>query len=338
MTSSSFTTSFDFERQSGVRRPSATWQIAPNALELDNAVFSGIQASIPLARLSSPLTQQVPATVVESLTSPPRNKYRFLNACCISVLLGLNDSALGALLPYIEKDYSITYTIVSLIFVAVAMGFIGATPFTSALQSKLGRGKMLVLTQALMLTGAAINSRRPPFIAVVAGNFLIGLGAAWAWALNNVFCASMANATTVLGIFHGSYGIGGVLGPLTVTLVTSRRAWSEFYIISLSLAAFNGIGAYWSCRGYEAEIPSHFLPHSSNQADRNKPSWSRALVKALHNRTTIVGALFIFAYQGAEVSISGWIISFLLTSRPHPPSQSASLGYVTSGFWGGIAQ
>ena len=47
----------------------------------------------------------------------------------------------------------------------------------------------------------------------------------------------------------------------------------------------------------------------------------------------LLGALFVFAYQGAEVSISGWAISFLISERGGDPTR---VGYATAGFWGGI--
>ncbi|POR35325.1 Bypass of stop codon protein 6 [Tolypocladium paradoxum] len=46
-----------------------------------------------------------------------------------------------------------------------------------------------------------------------------------------------------------------------------------------------------------------------------------------------LGAIFIFAYQGAEVSISDWVISFLINARGGDPS---SVGYISAGFWAGI--
>src|SRR4029077_15075396 len=46
-----------------------------------------------------------------------------------------------------------------------------------------------------------------------------------------------------------------------------------------------------------------------------------------------IGAIFIFAYQGAEVSISGWIVSFMIAYRGGSP---AHVGYVSAGFWAGI--
>jgi fucose permease len=58
-----------------------------------------------------------------------------------------------------------------------------------------------------------------------------------------------------------------------------------------------------------------------------------SIAKSFRSKIILLGALFIFAYQGAEVSISGWVISFLLANRHGNPS---SVGYVTSGFWGGI--
>lgn len=54
---------------------------------------------------------------------------------------------------------------------------------------------------------------------------------------------------------------------------------------------------------------------------------------ALKNCTTLIGALFIFAYQGAEVSDSGWFISYLINYRSGDPKKVC---YVIAGFWGGI--
>lgn len=46
----------------------------------------------------------------------------------MSLSNGMNDSAPGALIPYIERDYHIGYAVVSLIFIANAPGFITAAP------------------------------------------------------------------------------------------------------------------------------------------------------------------------------------------------------------------
>lgn len=179
----------------------------------------------------------------------------------------------------------------------------------------------------------------PPFAVVVLSFFFSGLGMAFNLALNNTFCANLANPTTTLGFFHGSYGISGTVGPLMATALVARgtrTVWSTFYFIPLSVTALNVLIAYLTFRRYEADNPVPIPLHSTSshpQCVSSPDSKSRLLKESLRNKSTVLGALFIFAYQGAEVSISGWIISFLIFYRHSEPSR---VGYVTAGFWAGI--
>jgi fucose permease len=117
------------------------------------------------------------------------------------------------------------------------------------------------------------------------------------------------------------------------------------------MAVFNLIFSAWSFWHYEAEtgqsslLSSEGLVALENGAANAQSSTKRPselaqikanllnMVKSFKSKTVILGALFIFAYQGAEVSISGWVISFLIATRHGNP---AAVGYVTVGFWGGI--
>ncbi|KAL8833187.1 MAG: hypothetical protein Q9170_004444 [Blastenia crenularia] len=178
-----------------------------------------------------------------------------------------------------------------------------------------------------MLIGA------PPFPVVVLCFLFTGFGQALNLALNNVFCANLANYATTLGIFHGSYGVGGTIGPLIATSMVSRGSkWSTFYAIPIAIAFLNMCLAYWAYRKYETDNP---VSHNAllHTASGRKTSKTKLLQQAIRNKTTILGSLFIFAYQGAEVSISGWVISFLIAYRHGDPSR---VGYVTAGFWGGV--
>ncbi|MCJ1455150.1 hypothetical protein MMC28_005504 [Mycoblastus sanguinarius] len=272
--------------------------------------------------------------VVQTWTNPPVNKWRVLSACLMNFGNGLNDAAPGALIPYMEKDYSIGYAIVSLIFVTNAVGFISACPLTQILQARLGRARMLVFAESIIVAAYVMLVCRPPFPVVVVAFFFLGLGIAFNLAPNNVFCANLANSTTTLGFFHGSYGIGGTIGPLMATsLVTHARPWSSFYFISLSVALSNLLLAFFAFRTYEKDTPAPNPLHPTASNPTGTSSRSTLLKQALKNKTTVLGAVFIFAYQGAEVSISGWVISFLISYRHSSP---AHVGYVTSGFWAGI--
>lgn len=156
-------------------------------------------------------------------------------------------------------------------------------------------------------------------------------------ALDNVFLVNLRGGTELLGYLHGVYGIGGIVAPFTATsMVSSGARWSHFYAITLALSLFNSVAFFWSFKGYEAEnATAELLTALERTASRATTidEKKNILRKALKNRTTLLGALLIFAYQGAEVSISGWVISFLIDYRNGDPTR---VGYVTSGFWGGI--
>lgn len=119
--------------------------------------------------------------------------------------------------------------------------------------------------------------------------------------------------------------------------------WSRYYLLFLSVTVFNLVFAGWSFWHYESESGPALLStvqrvasRAQNLAAQNQskePGQVATMLKVLKSKTVILGALFIFAYQGAEVSISGWVISFLISTRHGNPS---AVGYVTSGFWGGI--
>lgn len=168
-------------------------------------------------------------------------------------------------------------------------------------------------------------------------NIGIGFGFATILALDNVFIINLAGGTALLGYMHGCYGIGGTVAPFMATaMVSSGIRWSYFYCIPLAISAINTAAFFTTFRGYESEISTNQNNTALSQTLYRQTTIDEkksVLKRALKNRTTLLGALLIFAYQGAEVSISGWVISFLIDYRNGDPAQ---VGYVTAGFWGGI--
>ncbi|RDW66422.1 hypothetical protein BP6252_10057 [Coleophoma cylindrospora] len=283
---------------------------------------------------------------IQSIWKPYMNRYRVLATCLTALGNGMNDSAQGALLASLEKQYSINYAVVSTIFVATALGFIIAAFFISSLSLKVGRGKALLLAEVLLAIGYGILLTTPPFAVVVCVYFVLGLGMATNLTIGQVFNSNLANNTAVLGAFQGLYSIGGIVGPLIATgLISSGTHWSVFYAIPLGLAVLNAGLCVWAFWGFESEsgelVERASVPivssengnqHPQSVKSKVKENW-KAIRKVVANRPTFLGALFIFTYQGAEVAISGWVISFLVQIRHGDPSR---VGFVTAGFWGGI--
>lgn len=95
------------------------------------------------------------------------NRFRMISAWTTGFGMGLNDSAPGALIPYIESSYNIGYAVVSLIFISNALGFISAAFVTDALRRSLGRARTLMLAQSFMVAGYLAVVTTPPFPVVV---------------------------------------------------------------------------------------------------------------------------------------------------------------------------
>lgn len=150
---------------------------APHAHELDNIEWgarfngpgtesktrsgSGYQTpqtpnDVEMSRPPSPgLNEHDGVDTMQSFSNPPMNRFRMTSVSLLNFSNGLNDSAPGALIPYIEKYaiirhtlsiylrcsryYDVGYAIVSLIFVTNALGFIFAAFCVDALRVRLGR-------------------------------------------------------------------------------------------------------------------------------------------------------------------------------------------------------
>ncbi|KAJ4301586.1 hypothetical protein N0V90_003679 [Kalmusia sp. IMI 367209] len=335
---------------------------APSNIELDNLAFGkryngptksepqtpkvqspGIQSpktpnELEMSRPGSP-TENEAVSLMQSWNNPPMNKWRIMCCCLIYFGNGINDSVVGALIPYMEEYYHIGYAIMSMVFVGNAAGFISAAFFCNMTLGKLGRAKTLVFSELVLLSAYIMLVATPPYPVVVISFFLLGYGAATSLALNNVFCANLHPPSAILGAAHGSYGLGGIIAPIIGTAMASRGVlWSRFYFLCLGLRLCCMVFAAWSFWSYQEDQPQTLLSSlertaTQQAAAETAESKAKNLKLALKNKVTIFGALFIFAYQGAEVSISGWVISFLINYRDGDP---ARVGYVTAGFWGGI--
>ena len=301
---------------------------------------SAVPLGIPKSQLPSVILENEGRDwVADRTTTSWKTKWRLLSVCLVLFGNGMNDSAPGALIPHIENHYDIGYAIVSLIFVGNALGFISAAPFTHSIEQKLGWSNTYAFSMSLLATAYVVIICQPPFAAVVVCFFLLGFGVALNLALSNVYCANLANGTTALGLACGAYGIGGTVAPLFATAMESNGIrWSFFYFIPLAVCLANLAFTTWAFLNLEqdnfAETQGALRPTDQNPIPEDEYlNRTQVLKKSIRNRTTLLGALFIFAYQGAEVSISGWMVSFLISYRHGDPSR---VGYVSAGFWAGI--
>jgi fucose permease len=181
----------------------------------------------------------------------------------------------------------------------------------------------------------------------------------------NAWIGDMANANEVLGFLHGFYGLGAAISPLVATTLVTKAGWRwyEFYYLMVGAAVIEVVilvGTFWKAdgRAYNAEHPqtAHVDGSGSNTPTgaeltvSRRPDQERGFLskmnplghlttgksktaEAIKNKVTTLASVFLLIYVGIEVSIGGWIVTFMWRVRKGSPFAS---GLTSTGFWLGI--
>ncbi|KAM9895855.1 hypothetical protein OXX79_007826 [Metschnikowia pulcherrima] len=321
--------------------------------------------------LSPQITQQKSEKKIMTSTYPPKNKWRILCSCLWSVAGGFSDAAPGALLPTIEAHYSISYSVVSLIWMSNAIGFITVALLSHKIQPWLGREKSIPVGCVCSIIMYAMVASGGPFPLVVVGFFFGGMGIAIVLSQLNIFLSKMEKNSKYLSFFHGSYGIGATISPLLATTMLEHKVrWNYVYLIILGLSLINLVNLIIAFKGADEDLKqwdhddetdrllnceenasrsglqtpaeteaglglqdlgTHVTSIIENGPGKNQNS-PTDLRLALKNAITWNISLFTLFYQGCEVALGGWIVTYLIDYR----LTNTSFGYVSSGFWGGL--
>ena len=285
-------------------------------------------------------------------TNPPKNRWRIASTILFNFTSGFSDAAPGALLPHIESYYNINYAITSCIWVSNAVGFILIAAFSHKIQPWFGKRNSLPIGNALSCVMYAIVASGTKFPVVVLGFFFGGCGLAMVAAQCNIFLSRLDKQSKYLAYYHGGYGIGATISPLIATsIVNSGVSWNLFYLILLGLMVITAINLYFSFQNADEDLKPwdhDEAVHSSSTSvelenldsritnttnNANTTTQTSEMVLALQSHVTWLIAFFCLCYQGAEVSLAGWIVTFLLDYRH---SDANSTGYIASGLWGGL--
>ncbi|KAI4621915.1 hypothetical protein J4E80_004289 [Alternaria sp. BMP 0032] len=243
--------------------------------------------------------------------------------------MGANDAAYGAIIPYLEEYYDLTYVVVSLVFLSPMGGYISAALLNNWLHIHFGQRGIAFLGPVCHLVAYVGIALHPPYPVLVILFIFSGFGngiedAAW-----NAWAGSLANANEVLGFVHGLYGLGALLSPLAAIslIVKCGWQWYQFYYIMLGGACIELATSLWAFRSSSGQV------YREKSVRTNAEGESR-LKQALRSRFTWIAAVFLFGYVGAGGALGGWIVTFMRRERAGGEFES---GVVATGFWTGIA-
>ncbi|KAF8877279.1 MFS general substrate transporter [Infundibulicybe gibba] len=236
----------------------------------------------------------------------------FASVCWCIFITGWNDGSTGPLLPRIQKVYH---------------GYVAGALMNVYLTDRLGFGKVRSLCQ---IVAYSMQAPAPPFSVFILAYAINGFGLALEVAQAIGYVASLEkNAATHMGFLHAAFGAGALASPLVATQFAQLKHWSFHYLVSLSLTILNAsiLSTVFKFRTQDECLER--IGQSAGEKDTSQDTKFRQIMslKSVHFL-----AFFILVYVGIEVTIGGWIVTFLIDVR----GGGSSAGYVSSGFFGGL--
>lgn len=262
----------------------------------------------------------------------PTNIFRTLCTFWSFIVLGANDAAIGALIPYLESYYDLSYSVVSLVFLSPFVGYCGAALLNNWVHARFGQRGIAIFGPCAHLTAYIVTAVHPPFAVIVVVYVLAGFGNGLQDAAWNAWIGDMARANEVLGFLHGFYGLGATIAPLIATSMTAKYGlpWYEYYYIMIGFACLEGVTstlAFWS------EDGAKYRAAHQRSTDSKGAPLKEALFVMPAARVTWLTTAFLVFYMGVEVALGGWIVTFMREIRHGGAFAS---GMTATGFWLGM--
>lgn len=275
------------------------------------------------------------AAVPLELTHPVRLKLASAALCFFNA--GINDGSLGALIPYILRNYGISTGWMAIPYGVAFAGWLLAAVFGGYTRMSLGVGGTIIAGAGLQLLAQVLRFWTPPFGLFCATFFLVALGQALQEPQANTFVSTLKSAHRWLGLIHASYALGGLVGPLIAAAIGSSSAshWAAFYYVPTGFGVLNLALCGYAFRD-ETSAYRHRHQPTITRTSQNRRSVS-ALVElkaTLKQKPVWMLSIFFFLYLGAAVTAGGWVVEFLVVVRK---GQLAQVGYISSAFYGGLA-
>ncbi|KAJ7350910.1 major facilitator superfamily domain-containing protein [Mycena albidolilacea] len=259
-----------------------------------------------------------------------RETIQLVTLCWTLFVAGWNDGSVGPLIPRIQQVYHIGYTVLSLVFVFQCVGCLAGAFINIHFDEKYGLGKLLLLGSFMQLVAYTLQAAALPFPVFVLAAVFNGAGLAIQDAQANGYVASLkTNSETKMGYVQAAYGAGALVSPLVATQFAQLRHWSFHYLTSLGVAVLNII---FLSVVFRAKTQDECLAQIGQEAGEKGESEKSHFRQILSIKAVHLLALFLLVYVGVEVTIGGWIVSFMITVRGGGPSA----GYISAGFFGGL--
>ncbi|OAA44351.1 Major facilitator superfamily domain, general substrate transporter [Metarhizium rileyi] len=260
----------------------------------------------------------------EDWNSPRINIYRYCGVNLSFFVMGMHDGCIG-----IEEYYDINHITVSTLFLVPFLGYVTAALSNNWIHYQVGQRGIAFLGPLFRLIGYVPIVFRPPFPLLPILFMCTGFGSGIEDSAYNAWVGNMHQTNELLGIIHGAFGLGATTAPIISSAMVARMKmpWYSFYYVFIVIVCIElafGLWAFWGATGaaYRRKLR------------KGGSAGGASTATVLREPITWLMAIFLLFYAGAEVSLGGWIPTFMMEER-HADGFVA--GVTATLFWLGLS-
>jgi fucose permease len=261
------------------------------------------------------------------------------------ISLGLSDGLLGVAWPSVAGQFEKPLSRLALLQLGATCGFFISSTNAGTLIRRLGVGRLLILSNVLVLIALSGFSFARSWPLIIASMFILGTGGGAVDAGLNAYSAERFTKEQVT-MLHAFYGLGAMIGPVVMRRVLlAGSPWQHGYLAVLAIIAallllFIATRKRWAGR---AHLSHHHQPEDAQ--DRRDAALLLSPLKPVARGTIFAGIALFLVYTGLEVTAGAWSFTWLSRGRGIP-AESAALwvgiywgalmaGRIFFGFFGG---
>ena len=235
------------------------------------------------------------------------------------ISLGLPDTLLGSSWPFITVAFNIPVGHGGFIAMIIALGTIISSLLTHILVKRLGTGKVTVISVTMTAVALLGFSIAPSFGYLIVFAIPLGLGAGAVDSALNDFVARHY-AAKHMNWLHSFWGVGALLGPALVALLTNQGySWRSGYF-SVSIIQFALVALLLSSLSMwkKFEVTEN---HNEDNPINPQPNGMFSPFKA---KGALLALMAFFLYIVVEGTLGLWGASYLVATKKVLPQVAAA--------------
>ncbi|ORX40813.1 major facilitator superfamily domain-containing protein [Kockovaella imperatae] len=285
--------------------------------------------------------------------SPSRQVW-MLSALMFSMMLcGWVEGSVGPLLPSLQAYYKQNYATMSYVFVTGFIGSLGSGFLSVYITDKLGFGRTILLGALAVALAYGLTSIRGTFFLFIFSYGVNGFGGAIIDAQANSFASRLPAVPSGVFQVQACFALGATIAPLVSTFIVERFQGRPhlFFLVAMGVSLVNALILVIAFKGktekqllgagadaapiddshaVERDLAREDQPLLPRKRKQQETRGSGEKMLALLGNPTVWSVLgWVFFYCGAEMAISEYLTSYLITER----NATISAGYASVGFW-----